>query len=275
MTQQGGVLERFRLDERPALVTGAGSGIGRAICVALAEAGADVACLDLDGRRAGETARQVEARGRRALAVAADVADPAQLDAAVDSAARTFGGLEIACANAGINGRAAGRPLGEIPPDVWDEVLDVNLSGVFHTIQAVARVMRPRRRGRIVLTASVLGLRAWRPGGGHAYSAAKAGVVSLARTAALSLAPDGIRVNAIAPGFIATPLWGMEREQFAADAEMQRLVRDHPLGRWGEPEEVAALAVYLASPASDFITGTTIAIDGGLTAALPVGPDGG
>jgi NAD(P)-dependent dehydrogenase (short-subunit alcohol dehydrogenase family) len=262
------VLDLFRLDGKPALVSGAGSGIGRAICRALAEAGADVACLDRNAAGAEATAADVTALGRRALALTADVADSEQVDASVGRAAETFGTLEIVCANAGISGRAGPTLLGEIPPEVWQEVIDVNLSGVFHTIQAAARVMRPQGRGKIVLTASVMGLRAFHAGGAHAYSAAKAGVISLARSAALSLAPDGIRVNAMAPGFVATPIWGMERAAFDSDARMLQMAKSQPLGRWAEPEEVAALAVYLASPAADFLTGTTVVIDGGITAAL-------
>jgi NAD(P)-dependent dehydrogenase (short-subunit alcohol dehydrogenase family) len=262
------VLDLFRLDGKPALVTGAASGIGRAICLAMAEAGADVACVDRNAAGAEEAAAEVKARGRHALAMTADVGDAEQVDSAVGRAARTFGTLEIVCANAGISGRAGPTPLGEIPPEVWQEVIDVNLSGIFHTIQAATRVMRPQKRGKIVLTASVLGLRAFRNGGAHAYSAAKAGVISLARSAALSLASDGIRVNAMAPGFVATPIWGMERSAFDSNPQMLEAANQQPLGRWAEPEEVAALAVYLASPAADFLTGTTVAIDGGITAAL-------
>jgi NAD(P)-dependent dehydrogenase (short-subunit alcohol dehydrogenase family) len=261
-----GVLDRFRLDGRVAFITGAGGGLGRALALAMAEAGADVGCADLDVAAAEETAALVRERGRRAVAAGGSVTDEAELAAAVAAVVGALGGLDIAFANAGV---AEPRyPLVDAPLAEWQRVIDVDLTGVFLTARAAAREMVPRGRGKIIATASIMGLVGHFDGLARAYCAAKGGVVNLVRTLAIELAPHNIQVNAIAPTFLETNIAGglLAGKTEASRAFLARVRERTPIGRLGQPHEVAGAAVFLAAPASDLVTGVTLPVDGGWTA---------
>lgn len=261
------VLDSFKLNGKVALVTGAGSGLGRAFAEAMAEAGADVACLDLNGTSARDTAAQLIALGVRAVGLQADVRYEGGLQEALDGAMQELGGLDIVFANAGIGGR--GGLITETTTANWQETIDVNLTGVFLTMREASRRMIPRGYGKIINTASIYGLSGPYRSGAYAYAAAKAGVVNMTRVAGSQLAPHGIRVNAIAPGFMRTNIGGgrLGRPQTNEDVERWEQLMTHvPMARIGEPEELKGTAVFLASPASDFMTGFTVAVDGGYLA---------
>jgi 2-deoxy-D-gluconate 3-dehydrogenase len=254
-------LPSLRVDSKIAFVTGAGSGLGQASAVALAQAGADVALTELPGKEAAaqETVRMVEAAGRRALAVPLDVTHLPMIHEAVDQVLKQFGRLDILVNNAGIN---IPRLALDVTEDDWDRVLDVNLKGVFFVAQAVAnRAMVPRGRGKIINIASQNGVIGYFYRA--AYCSSKAGVVNLTRVLALEWAKYRINVNAIGPTFLETPLTRpmFENAEFKADV-LSRI----PLGRIGKPEDVVGAVVYLASPASDLVTGHTLLVDGGWTA---------
>jgi NAD(P)-dependent dehydrogenase (short-subunit alcohol dehydrogenase family) len=253
----------FRLDGRIALVTGAGSGIGRACAVACAEAGADVACADVDEEAASEIASAVTALGRRALAIHVDVAVEDEVEGAFRQIDESLGPVDVVFANAGIAG--AGGDIEEWTMTDWGAVIGVNLTGVFLTMRAAARRMGPRGYGKIVVTGSLYSVTGDRFFGAYGYAAAKGGVLSLVRTAAIHLAPKGIRVNAILPGYFRTQIGGghMLSDDPEAVEFRQMLAERIPLGRLGEPEDMKGLAVFLASPASDYVTGAGIPIDGG------------
>ncbi len=259
------VLESFRLDGRSALVTGAGSGLGRAFSEALAEAGAAVACVDLDLTAAEETASSLREAGGQAVAMAADVADEEDVRGAFERAEHDLGPLTVAFANAGIAGES-GR-LADLTLEGWNGVVAVNLTGVYLTVREAARRMEPRGYGKIISTASIYGFVGDALVGSFGYTAAKGAVVNLTRTAALQLAPSGIRVNAIAPAFIRTNIGGGLLREEVEDPEVKALqaeiVRRTPLGRFGVPDDLKGMAVFLASPASDYCTGATYPVDGG------------
>jgi NAD(P)-dependent dehydrogenase (short-subunit alcohol dehydrogenase family) len=245
----------MRLEGKVALVTGAQQGIGRSIAVALARAGADVGINYLDDRAAAEKAMdEVRAAGRRAVVVRADVARPAQAQALVADVVTDLGGLDILVNNAGVYPRVAFLEMRESD---WDFVLDVNLKGGFFCAQAAARVMvAGGRRGAIINVASQAIRGAVR---GVHYSASKGGVVAMTRAMALELAPHGVRVNAIAPGLTDTaqPRHGHSEE------ELEALARAVPLGRMAQPDDIASVAVFLASDDARFITGQTVHVNGG------------
>ncbi|MFJ8471202.1 SDR family NAD(P)-dependent oxidoreductase [Kitasatospora sp. NPDC094011] len=247
------VLDRFRLDGRVAVVTGASSGLGVAFAVALAEAGAD---LVLGARRAERLAAvraAVERLGRRAVAVRTDVTRPQDCRALVDAAVQAFGRVDILVNNAGISGE---RPATEETPEQFREVVDVNLNGSYWMAQAAAPVMPPG--GAIVNVSSVLALVT----GGlpqAAYSASKAGLLGLTRDLAQQWTPGrGIRVNALAPGLFASPMTDGYAEGYL-EAILPRVLP----GRIGRPEELAAALVFLVSDAASYITGSTLTVDGG------------
>jgi len=244
--------------DKTALVTGAGSGIGEAVAVALAARGARVVIADLNLAAAQRVAAAIGATGGVAAAVAADVADVASVEAMVRFATETYGGLDVAVNNAGIGGAQA--PTGEYPPDSWEAVLRVNLSGVFYCMRHEIPALLARGGGAIVNIASILGSVGF--AGSAAYVAAKHGVLGLTQTAAIEYATQGIRVNSIGPGFITTPLLAAN-----LDAAAQRAIGAlHPMQRMGTPAEVAALACFLASDEASFITGSYHLVDGGYTA---------
>jgi NAD(P)-dependent dehydrogenase (short-subunit alcohol dehydrogenase family) len=238
------------LDQKIALVTGAGAGIGEACARRLAAGGARVAVADRDLPAAERVAGELDG----AVAIDADVSDPVAVDAMVAAVVAAFGRLDIAVNNAGIGGLRA--PIAEQTPESWREVLSVNLDGVFYCIRAELPAMLRGGGGAIVNIASVLSITGFE-GSAH-YVAAKHGVLGLTQNAALEYATQGIRVNAIAPGFIATPLLkaSMNAEEAAAIAAL------HPQNRLGEPEEVAELAAWLASDAASFVNGSIYPVDG-------------
>lgn len=265
-----GVLDEFKLDGTVALVTGAASGIGRAFATGLAEAGASVMCADVDEGAAQQFANSLSSSGHKASAVRADVAKEDEVRAMVEKTVSTFGKIDVAFANAGIGG--TGGPLAEMTLEAWQQVIDINLTGVFLTFREAARAMirnpMPQGRalrGRLVATASIYGSVGDFAGQAQAYTAAKGGVTNLVRTAAISLVPERISVNAIAPGFVRTNIGGGMLSHATKESQpfLDEIVRRTPLGRLAEPEELAGIAVFLASQASSYMTGTTIAVDGG------------
>lgn len=253
-------MSAFALDGDVAVVTGAGSGLGKAIALALAAHGADVAVTELPAKMAlaEETAAEIAATGRRAAVVPLDVTDLASIGALVPAVVGELGRLDVLVNNAGLNIQ---RSALEVTEEDWDRVLDVNLKGLFFCSQAVGRHMVGNGGGRIVNIASQMGLVGyWRRA---AYCSSKAGVVNLTRVLAIEWAKHGITVNAIAPTFVLTPLTApmFEDADFKADV-LARI----PLGRLADPGDVANAAVYLASPAAKMVTGQTLAVDGGWTA---------
>jgi NAD(P)-dependent dehydrogenase (short-subunit alcohol dehydrogenase family) len=256
----------FDLRGRHVLVTGAASGLGRAIAEVMADAGADLTLVDADADALEEVAASLKGRGGAAVPVHCDVSDGAAVASTVQDAAGRMACLDVVFANAGIPGER--RPDGpasvleQVRHEDWERVLSVNLNGVLHTIQAAATVMRPQGSGRIVVTASTAGLRA-DPMVGYGYIASKAAVVNLVRQAALDLAPHNVRVNAIAPGPFRTNIGGKGPRDPAAEARWANTI---PLGRMGDPEEIQGMALLLASPASSFMTGAVFPVDGGALA---------
>jgi 3-oxoacyl-[acyl-carrier protein] reductase len=242
-----------RLNERVAAVTGAGRGIGRAIALALAREGAAVIVSDLDLASAQETARDIEARGGRARAIQVDVTRPPDAAALVERAVGAFGALDILVNNAGIYPSA---PIVEIDADEWDLVMAVNLKGTFLCSQAAVAQMMGQGRGAIVNIASVDAK--MRTTGNAHYAAAKAGVISFTRTLACEMSSHGIRVNAVAPGWIAT------EALLAKTDRWQKAVEDIPVGRLGQPEDVAEAVVFLVSDVAGYITGEILDVNGGM-----------
>jgi NAD(P)-dependent dehydrogenase (short-subunit alcohol dehydrogenase family) len=254
-----------RLEGKAAIVTGAASGIGRASARTFAREGARVLAVDRERAGLDETVASIAAEGGTALAHPADVGDEAAVKAYVARAIEAFGALDAIYANAGISGGLT--PLFDQSVEHWQEVLRVNLIGPFLAIKHAAPHMISRGKGSIVLTASVAGLRA--NAGGHPYSASKAGVISLAQTSANSLAGTGVRVNAICPGLIET---GMTKPIFdwaKAKGTAEKIGQLNPSRRAGVPEEIAAMALFLASDESSYVNGQAFPVDGGLSSTHP------
>jgi 2-dehydro-3-deoxy-L-rhamnonate dehydrogenase (NAD+) len=256
MTSHGSSTAGSPLRGKVALVTGGGAGIGEACAVRLAEAGARVAIADVDIDAARAVANRLGTEV--ALAVRVDVSDPASVDGMVGATVAHFGALHVAVNNAGVGGDRV--PTADQTDEGWRNVMSVNLDGVFYCTRAEIRAMREQGEGSIVQMASILGTVGFPDA--VAYVAAKHGIVGLTRTAALDHAADGIRVNAVAPGFIATPLL----QEHMGPAEQAQVGALHPLDRLGRPAEVAELVVWLASDSSTFVTGALYTVDGGYTA---------
>ncbi len=253
-----GMHEQFRLDGKVALVTGGGKGIGRGIALAFAECGADVAVL---ARRAGDVeavAREIQARGRRALALTGDVLDDAVIPAALDRVVAELGGVDIMVNNAGGNLDRKQHPLPDIALQKWDEQISLNLRHKFYGSQQAA--MRMKAGGRIINIVSVAALRP-SPGFG-AYSTGNSGVIAMSRTLAVELGPRGVTVNCIAPGVVFTEMLS-ETLGVAEDNAEKLFTPGIPLGRMGAPEDIAAAAVFFASPAAAWTTGQCLTVAGG------------
>ncbi|PDO11205.1 MAG: beta-ketoacyl-ACP reductase [Candidatus Reconcilbacillus cellulovorans] len=240
---------------KAALVTGASRGIGKAVALALAEAGADVA-VNYVGREqsAEETAAAIRALGRRAFTVRADVSDADQVESMIRRVVEEFGRLDVLVNNAGIT---RDNLLIRMKEDEFEQVLDTNLKGVFHCTKAAARVMLRQRGGRIINISSVVGVIG--NAGQANYAAAKAGVIGLTKACARELAGKGITVNCVAPGFIET-----EMTDKLSDEQKTRLLAQIPLGRFGSVEDVARVVRFLASDEASYMTGQTICVDGGM-----------
>ena len=245
----------MKLFGRVALVTGAASGIGRATAIALANAGADLALLDIDDAALADTATKVESIGRRALPIRCDVSRASQAQAAIAHAVETLGRLDILVNNAGI---VYVGTVAEMTEEDWDRVIAVNLKSVFLCCRAVIPIMRRERIGRIVNVSSI----GARSGGiitGANYAASKGGVWSFTKALARELAPDGITVNCVMPGVTDTPMTrGHDRTSMAT------IERSVPVGRLGRPEDVAAAILFLVSEEASYVTGATLDVNGGL-----------
>ncbi|HTO69198.1 MAG TPA: SDR family NAD(P)-dependent oxidoreductase [Myxococcota bacterium] len=246
---------------RVALVTGAASGIGRASAIQLAQDGARVACADLNGEGAESVAKEITRAGGEAIGLRLDVADPADNARAVDAVVKRFGKLTLAHLNAGI---AAASNVLDTTLEEWSRTIAINLSGVFYGLQASARAIKNAGGGAIVITSSDAGLR----GGGSmgSYCASKHGVLGLMKCAVADLSPHKIRVNAICPGVIDTPILGPLHKNKAFTEGV--LAQAHPLGRVGQPEEIGRVVSFLLSDDASFVTGVGLSIDGGLNAVF-------
>lgn len=253
------ILDRFRLDGQSALVTGAGSGIGRAFAHALGEAGAKVAVVDLDGERAELVTKELADKGIESIALRADASDEASIGAFVHDTLAAFGGLQIAVNNAGINLNA---PAEDTPADQWDRIFAINTRGVFLACQHEARAMFTQGYGKIINTASMASLIVPHPQKQVSYNASKGAVVTLTRSLAAEWADRGIRVNCISPGIIRTAL--IEESTTLAPL-VEEWISTIPAGRLGDVSDLQGGVVYLASPASDYVTGHNLVIEGGQT----------
>lgn len=254
------IIDKFRLTGKAAFVTGGARGIGKAIAAALAEAGSRVALADLDEAGAIETAESIAAAtDQECIAVKTDVTNPDDVQAMVDAVVRKFGRLDIAFCNAGICINAAAE---EMSLEQWKKVIDINLTGVFLTSQAAARIMLKQGGGSIINTASMSAHIVNVPQPQCAYNASKAGVIQLTKSMAIEFAKRNVRVNSISPGYIGTELT-LNSPSLKPLIEQWNAMA--PLGRLGKPEELQAIAVYLASDASAFTTGGDFVIDGAFT----------
>ncbi|MBN1795529.1 MAG: 2-dehydro-3-deoxy-D-gluconate 5-dehydrogenase KduD [Sedimentisphaerales bacterium] len=248
------ILDKFKLDGKKAIVTGSARGLGQAIAIGLAEAGADIALVDILDM--SDSKKQIEKLGRKCVIITADLSKKESADKIVSTTVAELGGIDILFNNAGIIRRA---PLVEFSEKDWDDVMNINIRTLFFLSQAVARVMIDQGRGgKIVNTASMLSFQ-----GGilvPSYTASKSAVMGLTRLLGNELAPHKINVNAIAPGYMATDNTAALR----ADEKRNKAILERiPVGRWGEPEDLKGIAVFLASSASDYLNCYTIAVDGG------------
>ena len=255
----------MRLENKVALITGAGSGIGQASATLFAHEGARVAAADISMDAAAETVRSIQDLGGQAIALSGDVSDSNDAHKMVRSTVDAFGRLDVLLNSAGVSARNA-LPEGASPEAVWDKVIDVNLKGTYLPSWHAVPEMEKSGGGSIINLASIMGLVGYPVGVGggfNPYPPSKGGVVQFTRTLAIDSASKNIRVNCLCPGFIATNLTRTLREDADMLAKLESL---HPMGRLGRADEVAHAALYLASEESGFVTGATLAVDGGYTA---------
>jgi len=253
-----------RLQDKSVIITGAGSGIGRAASLLFAKEGAKLIAVDR-AESVKATVEKIRKAGGAADAVMADTGSEQDVIAFIDKAMKTHGRLDVIWANAGISG---GRlPIAEQTVELWQEVLRVNLIGTFLAVKHAMGYMVKQRSGSIICTASVAGLKAG--ASGHPYSASKAGIISLVQTTAYSLSGTGVRINAICPGLIETgmtkPTFDHARERGTVD----KIGQLNPLKRAGQPHELAAMGLFLASDEASYVNGQAVPVDGGLTASMP------
>jgi NAD(P)-dependent dehydrogenase (short-subunit alcohol dehydrogenase family) len=263
----------FSVDGYGVVVTGGASGLGLGYTEAMAQNGASVTLLDVDAARLAHELQRLRALGYAVRGEVVDVRDHAALERAFDAAVSAHGRLDVVFANAGVDpgpgfvgswlgsqrARNAPGALWNYTDERWQGVIDINLSGIFATLRAAARIMRPQRSGRLIVTTSVAAFQC-EPAIGAAYMAAKAGAAHLMRSVALELAAYGITVNAIAPGFFATNIGGGHAKRPEVQSAMAQVI---PMHRVGFADDIKGLALFLASPASAYLTGQQIAIDGG------------
>jgi len=243
-----------KLLNKNAIVTGSARGIGKAIAVKLAEEGANVVIVDVIQEEAEKTAREIEAMGRKSMAMKVDVTNYKEVEGLLNKVKEEMGGVDILVNNAGIT---RDNLILRMTPEDFDLVINVNLKGVFNGIKAAFPIMMKQRGGKIVNIASVIGLIG--NVGQANYAASKGGVIALTKTAARELASRGVCVNAVAPGFIQTAMTDK-----LSDIDKQKILTQVPMGRMGLPEDVAKAVLFLSSPDSDYITGQIITVDGGM-----------
>ncbi|MCP1109031.1 NAD(P)-dependent dehydrogenase (short-subunit alcohol dehydrogenase family) [Lachnospiraceae bacterium PF1-21] len=255
-----GIMEKMRLDGKAIYVTGGARGIGKSVATGFAEAGADLAIVDVDIAEAEKTAKEIaEKNGVKTIAIKCDVTDPDDVKAMVAKVVETFGKLDVAFNNAGI---CINEPAEEMSYEAWMKVININLNGVFLTAQAAGQVMLKQGYGSIINTASMSGHIVNVPQPQCAYNASKAGVIMLTKSMAVEWAKKNVRVNCISPGYIGTEL-------ISNDPKLKPLVEEWnkigPMGRIGKPEELQGICVYLAGDSSPFTTGSDFIVDGAFT----------
>lgn len=255
-----GIIEKMRLDGKKIFVTGGARGIGKSVATAFAEAGADIAIVDVDIAEAEKTAAELAANnGVHTIAIKADVTKPEDVDAMVAKVVETFGRLDVAFCNAGI---CMNIPAEEMTYDQWRKVIDINLTGVFLTAQAAGKVMLKQGSGSIINTASMSAHIVNVPQPQCSYNASKAGVIQLTKSLAIEWAKRGVRVNCISPGYIGTDLT-LSSESLKPLIEKWNAMA--PMGRLGRPDELQSICVYLAGDTSSFTTGSDFIVDGAFT----------
>lgn len=242
------------LNNKKAIVTGASRGLGRAIAVRLAKAGADVACISRSVESVAQTVEEINALGRKSKGYAVDVADGAAVETAVGEIAKEFGAIDILVNNAGVTRDGL---LMRMSADDWDAVINTNLKGAFHWTKPVSRIMAKQRAGKIVNIASVIGLIG--NAGQSNYAASKAGLIGFSKSVAKEFASRGVTCNVVCPGFIDTDMTKVLSEEIK-----KNLLERIPLQRFGQPEDVAGVVEFLCSQAADYVTGQVVTVDGGM-----------
>jgi NAD(P)-dependent dehydrogenase (short-subunit alcohol dehydrogenase family) len=254
-----GIIEKMRLDGKVSFITGGARGIGKSVATALAQAGSDIALVDLDIEEAEKTAAEISELGVKAIAIKADVTVEEDVENMIKVIMDTFGKIDVAMCNAGI---CINVPAEEMTYEQFKKVIDINLNGVFLTAQAAAKVMLKQGRGSIINTASMSGHIVNVPQPQCAYNASKAGVIMLTKSMAVEFAKKGVRVNSISPGYIGTELITGRPDLMPLIDQWNAIA---PMGRLGRPDELQAICVYLAGDTSDFTTGADFSIDGAFT----------
>ena len=250
----------FDLSERSALITGGGRGLGKAMAIGLAERGANIAIVDIDHELAQQAAKEIESIGVKSLAIRADVTKKEDALTAVDTVVKAWGGLDVLVNNAGIAIQGAAE---DVPLDEFKRVYEIDVFGLMNFSQAAFRPMAAQKRGCILNISSIAGMIVPTPQKQASYNSAKAAVILLTKSLAVEWAPFGIRVNAIAPGYMMTP--PLEKMKAEDPERWKAWMNGVPMRRVGEPAELQGAAVYLVSDASSYVTGQTIVIDGGMT----------